>query len=117
NTIFYPMYGGGINLLPEIAFFMSVDSALGDTIDVNVVEANDIVSNIYPNPSKDQLFVELKNEGKASIQLFNILGQEVKNISTLDNKTQVNVSDLKAGIYIVRVKQNNKVFTSKITIQ
>ena len=106
-----------INLLPEIAFFMSVDSALGDTIDVNVVEANDIVSNIYPNPSKDQLFVELKNEGKASIQLFNILGQEVKNISTLDNKTQVNVSDLKAGIYIVRVKQNNKVFTSKITIQ
>jgi hypothetical protein len=67
-----------------------------------------LISNIYPNPANDKVSINLKNYGNATIQLFNILGQEVKTVYTTENKVEVNVSDLNSGIYFIRVDQTIK---------
>ncbi len=112
NEYYYPM----ANSLPYIFFKISADEENGGVIDVNVTEANDIVSNIYPNPAKDNLIVSLKNNETANISLFNILGQEVKTIITNDNQNTIDISNLNRGLYIVKVKQKGQTFTSKISI-
>lgn len=111
-------YSADYSKLPNISFYISVDTLQGgDDFPDAIIEANDLISNIYPNPSKDKVTINLKNEGKTSIQFLNILGQDVKNINTYDNKVDINISDLHSGIYFIRIEQNNKTFTSKIMKQ
>jgi len=106
------------SLLPFMFFKISVDEENGGIIvpHVNVTETNDIVSNIYPNPAKDNIIINLKNNESANISLFNILGQEVISTISNDNQTTIDVSDLNRGLYIVKVKQKGQTFTSKVSI-
>ena len=60
--------------------------------------------NIYPNPSNDGI-ITIKGEGTAEI--FNILGQKVRDVEVL-NETKVSLS---SGLYIVRMGgHSEKVF-------
>ena len=67
---------------------------------------------VYPNPVKDILTIN--SEDLKSYSVYNILGQEVKK-DNLDSSNQINLSDLKNGIYILKLqnKENNH-FTKKI---
>ncbi len=56
----------------------------------------------------------LNNEA-INVQVFNILGKLVKN-ETLTNNT-LNVSNLKTGIYILKINQNNASTTKKLVIK
>ncbi|HOS16093.1 MAG TPA: T9SS type A sorting domain-containing protein [Bacteroidales bacterium] len=111
-------YSTPYGILPYIFFNISADEEQGGNDFPNaIIETNDLISNIYPNPANDKVSINLKNNGNATIQLFNILGQEVKTVYTTENKVEVNVSDLNSGIYFIRVDQNNKTFTAKIMKQ
>ena len=60
--------------------------------------------NVYPNPSNDGI-ITIKGEGTAEI--FNILGQKVRDVEVL-NETKVSLS---SGLYIVRMGgHSEKVF-------
>jgi len=108
NSCYYP----NLQLLPDISFIISADS-----YNIAVNETNKIIPIIYPNPANDNITIQLKNSDPATISIINILGQEVK--STLSNnlQTTMHISDLKAGMYFVRIDQKGKRFTSKISIQ
>jgi hypothetical protein len=57
---------------------------------------------MFPNPANDVVnFSNLKNA--ASLEFINILGQTVKSISVSSPSMQVQLTDLKRGIYLVRV--------------
>jgi hypothetical protein len=61
----------------------------------NFVDVNSSV-NVYPNPTTDELTIEGVN---GNVQVMNVVGQEVLNTNTIDGK--INVSQLKAGVYVV----------------
>ena len=57
--------------------------------------------NLYPNPASDKLYLEgIKEEYKISI--YNATGMMVKTI-TLQGDSEINISDLPAGLYLVRM--------------
>ena len=64
---------------------------------------------LFPNPVSDELRVQslkLKVEG---IEIYDVLGQRVFSVQNINTKeTTVNVSNLKEGIYFVRLKANDK---------
>ena len=67
---------------------------------------------VYPNPSNDKLNILLPYPNQQFvIQIYSLLGQQLINTS---DKTVINISNLATGIYILTVKQNNKVWTKKI---
>lgn len=70
----------------------------------------------YPNPVKDVLNVSYSTE-ISSIRVINMIGQEVisKNINA--TSTQVDMSQLSAGTYIVNVTVGDKVKTLKVVKQ
>ncbi|MEZ4853935.1 GEVED domain-containing protein, partial [Flavobacterium sp.] len=60
----------------------------------------------YPNPVKDILNLEYDSE-IANVQVINLLGQTVIDRAVNATTTQINMSQLNAGTYLVNVTSNN----------
>ena len=67
---------------------------------------------IYPNPSSNLIFLKSENDLIEKIELINSIGQISKSFIS-DFKT-LDVSDLSAGIYIMRIYADNGVLNEKI---
>lgn len=71
---------------------------------------------LYPNPTNTgSVSISSTNSEVMNVQVFDILGKQVKN-QTVTNNT-LNVSNLKSGVYIVRITQNNTATTKKLVIK
>ncbi|WP_412559791.1 lamin tail domain-containing protein [Winogradskyella sp. MIT101101] len=71
---------------------------------------------IYPNPSTTGFInISSYNNDVMSVQVFDILGKQVKSETLTDNT--LNVSDLNTGVYILRITQNNASTTKKLVIR
>lgn len=69
---------------------------------------------IYPNPSRGLLNIEY--EGVISnINILNMSGQTIKTFDGGIN--QINVSDWKKGVYLIKIHTPTKVFTQKLLLQ
>jgi len=62
---------------------------------------------LYPNPSKDNLFISGSYEGNKIIAISNIIGEVV--FATIQNKKEVmiNTSQLENGVYFVTIKEQD----------
>lgn len=105
-----------------IAFEGTSNWARGIDVDnVSVVDASslavdDVHKNnenvkIYPNPVKDVLNIN-SDKKLNSIQIFSMTGQLIRTIDK--DARQVSVSDLKKGVYLLRVKSEGKDQSFKI---
>lgn len=73
---------------------------------------------VYPNPVTEGAFtVVLKETTAAQYALVNVLGQEVQKgtLSSLHNT--IPVGTLQHGIYVLQVRQEGKVFTTKLILK
>ena len=71
---------------------------------------------VFPNPTQGPLEVVSENlNGHSSIEIYNVLGSLVKKQAVVSENTLVNLNNELNGIYILHLKQDNKiVFTAKI---
>lgn len=91
--------------------------AIYDTSHVNIPELNaDRAVSIYPNPAKEQLFVQA-NENITEVHLFDIAGREVLSQACHSNKAVLNISHLKNGIYFARIMMGENITNYKFTKQ
>ena len=67
---------------------------------------------IYPNASSSLITLELETSSTATIQIFNTVGQLVKELTITDNY-ELDISDFKKGVYFVRLNKN-KDLTHKV---
>jgi len=75
---------------------------------------------VYPNPAKDRLFVDLSalNGEKSSVCLYNCLGEKVQVISTSGASAEFATDRLPVGVYFIQVEAgNNRSTTEKIIIE
>jgi hypothetical protein len=79
-------------------------------------QGHNAASRIYPNPASHYLFLNLQ-DGPAVIQVVNKDGIRVKEIAAADKSVGLNVSDLPAGLYLVKIVQHNKLRTEKLLIE
>lgn len=73
---------------------------------------------VWPNPVVDILKIECSN-GISSIRITDINGKIMYSMDKANNiqSTEINISDLSDGIYIVHVFTGNNVVTNKIIKQ
>lgn len=85
------------------------------TMDTKAFNAIDGLK-MYPNPvTGNTLYLASANNSEMSIQIFDILGKEVKNTKVMNN--QVNISSLNAGVYIVKITEADKTATRKLIVR
>ena len=76
-------------VFPASTIITSVETAVEKTVAV------------YPNPVNDVLNVEL-GDNPTDVTVYNSLGQVVRHFENVSGDMQVNVADLKAGMYFVK---------------
>jgi Domain of unknown function (DUF4465)/Secretion system C-terminal sorting domain len=95
--------------------FFAIDNIEYDQI-ANVRETNEEVVKIFPNPATDEIRISMHHP-IVSVAISTLNGQLVKEINSQDRMVSVDVQDLVSGFYVVKVKTNNAVSSSKILIQ
>ena len=78
-----------------------------------VDEANANSFSYYPNPTSGILNISSKSKIE-SLEVFNLVGQKVMTINPKDMKSEINMSQLKPGVYMVKATVNGKVITNKV---
>jgi photosystem II stability/assembly factor-like uncharacterized protein len=70
---------------------------------------------IYPNPSNGIFQIESSKNAATNIEVYNIAGGLVYQNNFSNKLTTINLSELSAGLYIVKLKSENSISTYKIS--
>jgi len=71
--------------------------------------------NIYPNPASSKLNIEWDDINPTSIELRDLSGKIIYSNTTIpDSKLTITTSDFASGIYILQIKANDKLNTTKV---
>ena len=63
---------------------------------------------LYPNPAIDQVTITFKNEGLFALECYDLLGKLVQKEMITNSGQVINISSLKSGMYLYRIKDGNK---------
>ncbi|MCX6283375.1 MAG: carboxypeptidase regulatory-like domain-containing protein [Bacteroidetes bacterium] len=99
---------------PNVDGQFCIATVTKSTLGIN--DASAIVANIYPNPAHDYLKV-VADRTIDKLTLMNIMGQKVAEKSVDASSAQLNTSNIKAGVYFLRIECNGQVSTQKVVIQ
>ena len=89
----------------------------GDFIIVNVPTdpLAGFTAKLYPNPAKDETYIKITmpNPGRINLSIFDITGRAIIadqfDVSSIEYSYKLNVSSLRAGIYLIRINSGTKV--------
>ncbi len=102
-------------LMYEILHFFGIETIWVGQEDIQARE-NDIIA--YPNPFNKQLNILLNDEGLTEVSVYDILGHKVMNRKIRDEKVlELRTTDLKPGIYFIRLNSGNETKTQKLIRQ
>jgi hypothetical protein len=74
--------------------------------------------NIYPNPAARKLFIERTSSEEMELRLFDIAGKQVMATTISKSKiTEIDVSGIRRGTYILKLTENDNSFNKKIVIE
>ncbi|MBK6967029.1 MAG: T9SS type A sorting domain-containing protein [Bacteroidales bacterium] len=72
---------------------------------------------VYPNPANDHLMVESGYPGPNTITLSSLSGKEVLRVSGSNRVTDIDISNVAAGVYLAKLICNTAVSVKKIIIR
>lgn len=83
------------------------------------VSTNDeeINVNVYPNPNKGILKIEISNlppESRKQLRLYDLSGIELIVRKDFDRYTELNINNLKDGVYFLRINIDDVLFDFKV---
>ncbi|GGG39423.1 T9SS type A sorting domain-containing protein [Bizionia arctica] len=71
---------------------------------------------IFPNPvSQDKVYITSNSNSPKIIEIYNVLGKNILTVTLTQN--ELNVSKLKAGVYILKITENGNSTTRKLVIR
>jgi hypothetical protein len=89
-----------VNILEEIP----------DTVPDGILDnSGEFGMSVYPVPATNTITVELSDavNGLNTLQIIDVTGKEVSTISISENRTQVDISNLSEGIYLIQAFENS----------
>ena len=111
-NVYQPNIFWGSNPKPWMSLRVTCNNC--EVVNVPELEKNNMT--VYPNPATNNFTVNLGNDEKANIQLFNIVGQQVYS-ENITGSAQVSVANLHSGVYMLKVNQNGKSYTTKVVVK
>lgn len=96
-----------------IAFFLFVSFSYGQA---TTTKGHIDGFKLYPNPvTNGKVYISTVNNAPKKILIFDVLGTQVLETTILGK--ELNLSDLDAGVYVLRVYEKNKVATRKLIVK
>jgi Secretion system C-terminal sorting domain len=79
---------------------------------------------VFPNPAKDIINIELLNKNEQSIkqsrisaELYDMMGIKKSSISIIDFSANINVSNLKKGVYVLKIDMDGQIENHQVIIE
>ncbi len=74
---------------------------------------------VYPNPSNGEFVLTLEDvpERSATMEVYNINGQCIKNVNITQEISYQSISGFQEGLYFIRVIDGGEIFTSKVLLK
>jgi hypothetical protein len=95
-----------------------------DTFTVEVHEPVSIAKNesipslhIFPNPSEDFINIEFGDPLRTTIEIYNIMGRRLYNNVVYVKTEKIDVSTFIAGVYLIKIKQDDKIYIDKVIVR
>ena len=80
-----------------------------NTVSISKFNQHNSIFSIYPNPASSKLFIrDLKNRKLLSVNMTNLLGQQIMSKMLTNYETEVDISHLDTGVYLIRIYDENK---------
>lgn len=101
----------------QAAGFDEEDFGADGPINIGLHESRPIQANIFPVPSQGMLQIEIADiKGLVVVEVFDILGNSILKSSTYDNTLQLDLSPFNAGMYFLKISNEDQRMTRKILI-
>ncbi len=92
-------------------------SSLSEIKIVKLEEVNNEI-NVYPNPTNNVLNISFTPQSSSVVMnLYDITGNIIKNVTTLNSNNQIDLSELNNGIYFIIVTGNNLFLSRKFVVK
>lgn len=103
----------GYSFGSQIVYFVKNGVACGSEVFVGIHESENVNQTlfIYPNPAKENIIIELQglhNVQNNLISIYNIQGQMILQRTLQQEKTELDISGLANGLYILKLNSNDK---------
>ncbi|KAA5538198.1 T9SS type A sorting domain-containing protein [Paenimyroides baculatum] len=73
---------------------------------------------IYPNPvTSGKIYINAETNSVKAIELYDMLGKRILTTEMNGYQKELNVANLKAGVYILKLSEKNNSITRKIVIK
>ena len=103
NTVLFSNWGTGSGY--ELWSFAPTVTGIAEP------KAANTALTVYPNPSTGIFTINLSNSQNSTLQVFNLLGEQVLQQADL---TEINLSTHPQGMYIVKVTEGAKTYSARI---
>lgn len=102
------------SLISSYTYYLSQSDLVLETKNTELVETN---INVYPNPTKDIVFIKNDTYKNLDIDIFDITGSLIKMVTISNGQNRVDVSDLQSGIYLLKYLKESQIYTKKLVIK
>jgi hypothetical protein len=82
------------------------------------ISNNSEVFNIYPNPVRDRINIQLNQENVSfySVKITNMLGEEIHNSYDLSGNTMIPAANISTGIFLIYITIDRNIYVSKVIV-
>jgi len=88
----------------------SLSFSTTQALSVGEFSARDVA--VYPNPATS--YISVSSHYEVNVEVYDLIGKKVKQINNVMNGSKIDISDLKQGIYIVKLLNGEKVNSIKL---
>ena len=98
-------------------FYLDNVNINGQNIIIGLDDENiDFHTSIYPNPTKDLLFIRT-NAKKLEVEISNLIGEVIVTTTISNGLQKINLANQAKGVYLVKLKNDQRSEQRKIIIQ
>lgn len=117
KNYFYNYFFIGVFALMTSLSVAQVSSSAVSSNKATVVKTIEGLS-IYPNPvqTNGKITIETKTNETKEVEIYNVMGKKIL-ATQLNTKELVLPSSVTAGIYIIKIKENNASATRKLIVK
>lgn len=116
------IYKYGVTVAGTYLYSCTFHSGMNGTVNATAASGIatptvDLLTSVFPNPFKER--ITLKYNAVEAIELYNVIGEKVKSFELPSNQTQteIELSDLNAGIYFIRTYKEGLIVETKKIIK
>ncbi|MGD0709966.1 MAG: LamG-like jellyroll fold domain-containing protein, partial [Bacteroidales bacterium] len=127
NSIYNDLYIGAAGTMSNCFFVGKIDEVAiysrvlnntevvelcNESVGIKETKVNNNEILLYPNPAFNNLTIECQQ--KSTIEILNIQGQTILQQQLQQGKTDIDISSLAKGVYILRLYSNEKTVVTRI---